>query len=135
MSHEIGIVIPQEGNIWHKGRSRLYDKFALLLDVSNGGFLQHGDPIGVKNRYEKLKFLLSEVAEGWEKDLSYVLFDCSTGIMRIGLDVVYSLSVDEMCTIINYLSNDIRGTSMRNILGMNVDLLRDKLAELQEKGF
>lgn len=101
---------------------------AVLVDLEFGTLLKVGEADWVNN-------YRNTMIEAYKKAGHAEMGNALTVVEFKHPLVDGKLDADEICTMINYLGNSIGEKSMKELLTMDIDNLKNKLKTLQEFGF
>lgn len=121
--HQNGSFITDTGSIYNRYTNCIIEEPALLMDTDTMTILKAGNAENVKRYLNK--------AYAAYKSVGYDV----THLQIIVFDKYKNLSIDQICTILNYLSNHLEPETVKELLGMSESSLISKLNSLYEIGF
>lgn len=134
--HRIGPCHVENGSILSEYNNGLMldEDTTILVDIETGTLLKYGHKNMVEKYYNKAvkesAKMQIDLCDTWRLITFYVKHD--------ELDFApdgYNLDIDEICTIINWLNNNIGGQAMSEFLNSSIEEIRTKIASLQKIGF
>lgn len=123
--HDTNFMTVKDGKLCHSTSGKIIEHPAIILDTALGTLLKVGDIEWIRDYYEtgcgNLKKISKEMAE------SITLLDFS--------NLSSNLTVDELCTMINYFNNSIGPDSLKKFFLLTEEETHQKLRSLMEAGF
>lgn len=121
--HQNGSFTIDTGSIYNRYTNCIIEEPALLMDTDTMTILKVGEAENVKRYLNKAYVAYKSVDED------------VTHLQIIVFNKYKNLSIDQICTILNYLSNHLEPETAKELLGMSESSLISKLNHLYEIGF
>lgn len=123
--HDTGFLTVKDNKLCFCDSSIAIEHPAIILDTSSGTLLKVGDIKWVKDYYEKACGRLRIVNKDIADSLALLEFEYLNS----------NLSIDELCTMINYFNNSVGPDSFKKFFLLTEEETHQKLRSLMEAGF
>lgn len=121
--HQNGSFITDTGSIYNRYSKCIIEEPAVLMDTDTMTMLKVGNA-------EYVKQYLNKACTAYKN-----MGNDITHLQIIVFDKYKNLSIDQICTMINYLSNHLEPKQVQELLSLSESKLIDKLNRLYEIGF
>lgn len=122
--HDTNFMTVKDGKLYHSASGKIIEHPAIVLDVSSGTLLKVGEVDWVREYFEsacpRLRAFNKEMADS----LAILEFKYSNS----------NMSVDELCTMINYFNNSIGPELLKRFFLLTEDEMHRTLRGLMEAG-
>lgn len=122
--HENGPFEEIDGSVYCKLTGTILEHPAILVDLETGTVLKNADEDIVKAYFGTFCSEILKIEPKSVYNYKVIVFD-----------KYRNLSVDEICTLMNYMRNSIGPEKMRELLSMRPEHLKEKLNKLVEIGW
>lgn len=123
--HQNGMYTVLGGSIYNKYTGCLIEEPATLLDINTGTVLKMGEKEYVERYMHKASDNFRKT--GFQED--------ADALRLIAYEKYGALSIDQICTIMNYLPNSLEPERVQELLGMSQETLVGELNKLYEIGW
>ena len=123
--HDTNFMTVKENKICMYNSNTPIENPAIVLDVSSGTLLKVGEADWVREYFESACHRLRAVNKEMADSLAILEFKYSNS----------NMSVDELCTMINYFNNSIGPELLKRFFLLTEDEMHQKLRGLMEAGF
>lgn len=121
--HQNGSFTTDTGSIYNRYTNRIIEEPALLMDTDTMTMLKVGEAENVKRYLNKAYVAYKNMGE----DITH--------LQIIVFDKYKNLSIDQICTMLNYVSNHLEPETVQKLLSLSESNLIDELNSLYEIGF